>query len=68
MVERNYFKPGDKVEIFTPNNKTYDYTITKIYDEDMNELDVARHPEQVLKLPFDECLENYSMIRLMKGE
>ena len=54
MVERNYFKPGDKVEIFTPNNKTYDYTITKIYDEDMNELDVARHPEQVLKLPFDE--------------
>ena len=68
MVERNYFKPGDKVEIFTPNNKIYDYTITKIYDEDMNELDVARHPEQVLKLPFDECLENYSMIRLMKGE
>jgi len=68
LVERNYFKPGDKVEIFTPSNKIYNYTITKIYDEDMNELDVARHPEQVLKLPFDEELEEYSMIRLMKGE
>ncbi len=68
LVERNYFKPGDKVEIFTPSNKIYSYTIDKIYDEDMNELEVARHPEQVLKLPFDECLEEYSMIRLMKGE
>ena len=68
IVERNYFKPGDKVEIFTPSNKIYNYTITKIYDEDMNELDVARHPEQVLKLPFEEELEEYSMIRLMKGE
>ena len=68
LVERNYFKPNDKVEIFTPSNKIYNYTITKIYDEDMNELDVARHPEQVLKLPFEEELEEYSMIRLMKGE
>ena len=68
LVERNYFKPGDKVEIFTPSNEVYDYTITKIYDEDMNELEVARHPEQVLKIPFDHELEEYSMIRLMKGE
>ena len=68
LVERNYFKPNDKVEIFTPSNKIYNYTITKIYDEDMNELDVARHPEQVLKLPFEEELEEYSMIRLIKGE
>lgn len=68
LVERNYFKPGDKVEIFTPNNEIYEYTITKIYDEDMNELEVARHPEQVLKIPFEKELEEYSMIRLMKGE
>ena len=67
-VERNYFKPGDEVEIFTPSGKIYDYTIDKIYDEDMNELDVARHPEEIIKLPFKEELEEYSMIRLIKGE
>lgn len=64
LKERNYFKCGDKVEIFTPNLKRYKYTIDKIYDEDMNELEVARHPEQVLKLKFEEELEEYSMIRL----
>lgn len=68
LVERNYFKPGDKTEIFTPSGEIYKYTVDKIYDEDMNELDVARHPEQVLKLKFDHSLPAYSMIRLITKE
>ena len=68
LVERNYFKPGDEVEIFTPKGEIYPYTVNKIYDEDMNELDVARHPEQVLKLQFPIELEKYSMIRLIKSK
>ena len=66
LVERNYFEPGDEVEIFTPNGDVYKYTISEIFDENMNKLEVARHPEQVLKLKFDVELPNYSMIRLMK--
>ena len=66
LVERNYFKPGDEIELFTPSGEIYDYVVDKIYDEDMNELEVARHPEQVLKLKFDKELPPYSMIRLQK--
>lgn len=66
LVERNYFSPGDEIEIFTPNGEVYPYIVDKIYDEDMNELEVARHPEQVLKLKFDKELPPYSMIRLIK--
>lgn len=66
LVERNYFKPGDAIELFTPTGQVYNYTVDKIYDEDMNELEVARHPEQVLKLKFTEELPPYSMIRLKK--
>ena len=68
LVERNYFKPGDETEIFTPSGEIYKYTVEKIYDEDMNELEVARHPEQVLKLKFDHILPSYSMIRLITKE
>ena len=57
---------GDKVEIFTPDFKFYNYTVEKIYDENMNSLDVARHPEQILKLPFKESLPQYSMIRMLE--
>ena len=66
LVERNYFEPGDEVEFFTPDGDVYKYTISEIFDENMNKLEVARHPEQVLKLKFDVELPNYSMIRLMK--
>ena len=64
LVERNYFKPKDKIELFTPSGEVYEYEVDKIYDENMTELEVARHPEQVLKLKFDKELPSYSMIRL----
>lgn len=66
LVERNYFKPGDMTEIFTPDGEVYKYRIDKIYDENMQELELARHPEQVLKLKFSHKLKEYSMIRLIK--
>lgn len=68
LVERNYFKPGDNTEIFTPDGEVYKYKIDKIYDENMQELELARHPEQVLKIKFDHELSVYSMIRLITKE
>lgn len=68
LVERNYFKPGDNTEIFTPDGEVYKYKIDKIYDENMKELELARHPEQVLKIKFDHELPVYSMIRLITKE
>ena len=66
LVERNYFKPTDEIEIFTPSMEVYEYTVDEIFDEDMNRLEVARHPEQILKLKFDKELPAYSMLRLKK--
>ena len=68
LVERNYFKPGDNTEIFTPDGEVYKYKIDKIYDENMQELELARHPEQVLKIKFDHELPVYSMMRLITKE
>ena len=64
LTQRNYFKPGDNVEIFTPTGNTYQYTIDKIYDEKMNELEVARHPEEIIKLKVPFCVEPLSMMRI----
>jgi len=63
IVERNYFSVGDNVELFTPNGEVYAFTINEMYDEDMNLLDVARHPEQVIKFYLDGNIEEYSMLR-----
>lgn len=66
VVERNYFEKGDLVELFTPSGESYEFLISSIYDEENNLLEVARHPEQILKIPFDKKIEKYSMIRLLK--
>ena len=66
LKERNYFKVGDLVEIFTPEGDIYPYEIKTILNEDNEPISVARHPEEILKLPFAKKLSEYSMIRLIK--
>ncbi len=66
FIERNYFKNNDKIEIFTPTGEVYQEIVHDLYDEDMNRLDIARHPDQVLKLKFPKELVPYSMIRLIE--
>ena len=68
ISERNYFEPGTKAEIFMPSGKVIEFIVDKIYDEDMNELDKACHPEQVLKLKIDDEIEPSSMMRLKTGD
>ena len=63
IVERNYFSVGDSVELFTPKGEVYSFTINEMYDEDMEAIDVARHPEQVIKFYLDGNIEEYSMLR-----
>ena len=66
ISERNYFRVGDRIEIFTPGGESYKINVKNIYDEEDNLIDVARHPKQVLKLDFPKRLEKYSMIRICK--
>lgn len=69
MKERNYFKVGDEVEVFTPSGEFYAFIVEEIFDEDGNFLSVARHPDQVLYLPFPKKIIPYSMVRLkQKGK
>ena len=63
ISERNYFEVGDSVEIMMPSGRVESLIIDKIYDENMNELDKACHPEEVLKLKVDFEVEEHSMIR-----
>ena len=64
LEQRNYFKPGDVVEVFGPNIKTIEFTILDIYDEDGNKLDVARHPRQIIKFKLDKKVYKDDIMRI----
>ena len=64
ISERNYFEPGTEVEIFTPSGKTISFMIDTIYNENMEEVEKACHPEEILKLYVPEEVEENSIMRI----
>ena len=66
LEQRNYFKKGDIVEFFGPNTAPFTFEIDKIIDETDCEIDIVRHPRQVVKIPISKELEVDSMIRIKR--
>lgn len=64
IEQRNYFKVGDTVQFFGPNIETFNYKVEKIMDSDGNELEVARHPQMIIKLEISQKLHKFDMMRI----
>ncbi len=64
VEQRNYFKPGDVIEVIGPNKKPLTITVPNLFDIDGNLLEVARHPRQIIKFHSDIPLEKMDMLRL----
>ncbi|APH04295.1 peptidase U32 family protein [Bacillus weihaiensis] len=63
LQQRNHFKPGELVEFFGPEIENFTQTIEKIWDEEGNELDAARHPLQIVKFKVDKPVFTNNMMR-----
>ena len=64
ITQRNYFKKGDIVEIFGPNIKPFKYKIEEMYDTDNNIIEIANHPEQILKIKIDKEIYKDDILRV----
>ena len=64
LEERNIFRIGDTVEFFGPNLETFSCTLSKIYDEENNAIEVANHPGMIVKIPIPITLHEFDMMRL----
>ena len=66
VVSKNFFKPGDKVEIIDPDRDTITFTLTDIYDVDGNKIDASRHPENIVKFKLDKVVRKNDMLRISR--
>ena len=65
LEQRNYFKVGDVVEFFGPNKDATTFVIPQeLYDKDDNLIEVANHPQMIVKFPCDISLEKNDMMRI----
>ena len=64
LEQRNYFKKGDIVEFFGPETETFTYTVHTILNDKDEEIEVANHPNMLVKLPVDNPLHKWDMMRI----
>lgn len=63
LEQRNNFKVGDEVDFCQPHGELVHHVITKMTDEEGNEITVAPHPQMKVRLYIDTPLEEYAMMR-----
>lgn len=66
IEQRNFFKLGDEVQFFGPDMKTTNWTVDNIMDEDGASIDVARHPQMIIKikLPFEVSKDTMMRVKV----
>lgn len=65
IEQRNHFKVGEMIEIFSPYHDNYVMKVEKLYNEDMEDIDVANHPMEVLYMYVDYPVQANDMGRKM---
>ncbi|MEY8415347.1 U32 family peptidase [Tissierella praeacuta] len=68
VEQRNRIFTGEKIEIFGPNKDFITQIIQKMWDEEGNEIDVAPHPQQIIKMLMEKPVSSMDMIRKEREE
>lgn len=66
IEQRNRFIIGDTIEFFGPNKESFSQVIQNIWDDKGNEIEMARHPQQQVKIKVDRPVKPYDMMRKQK--
>lgn len=66
VSQRNRFFKGDEIEIIRPMQPFFTQTVDSMTDENGNEIEVANHAEQIIKIKTAEPVTEGSMLRKKK--
>lgn len=63
IEQRNRIFKGEEIEIFGPDKEHFTQTIEQMWDEEGNEIDVAPHAQQILKIKMMQDVEKFYLMR-----
>lgn len=63
LEQRNNFKLGDKIEIFGPQIEKYQLIVNEMYDENMEKITVAPHPQQIIYIKTEREIFKDNLVR-----
>ena len=63
VEQRNRFAVGDLLEVMVPGGNDFTQKTAAIIDDEGRLVEAAPHPRQLVKVPFDQPVPTYSIIR-----
>jgi len=63
VEQRNRMFLGDEIEIFGPGKDYFVQKIEKMWDDEGNEIEVAPHPQQIIKIKTDQEVQRFDLMR-----
>ena len=64
VEQRNNMKVGQEIEVFQPTGPLYRQKITSMIDNETNEeIAVAPHPQQIIRMKMERPVEAYTILR-----
>jgi putative protease len=63
IQQRNHFRPGQTVEFFGPDGRSFTQTVGTLWDEQGQEIDAARHPLQIVQFRVNRPVRKWDMMR-----
>ena len=68
IEQRNRIIEGEEVEIFGPSKEFFTQKISNMTDEDGNSIDVAPHPQQIIKMKVDKPVSRWDILRRQRED
>ena len=64
VEQRNNMKVGQEIEVFQPTGPLYRQKITSMIDNETHEeISVAPHPQQIIRMKMEQPVEEYTILR-----
>ena len=63
VEQRNNMKVGQEIEIFQPHLAGYRQILQEMYNDEGEAIQVAPHPQQIVKIRVDKPVEPYGILR-----
>ncbi|MGN1142979.1 MAG: U32 family peptidase [Anaerovoracaceae bacterium] len=67
VEQRNKMVLGDEIEVMGPGREFFTQTLKEMYDEEGTPVQSAPHPQQILRIPMDQPVGPYDMLRKKRG-
>ena len=68
IEQRNRLFAGEDVEIFGPVKDHFTQRIEKMWNENGDEIEVAPHAQQIIRIKMDQEVEKYYLLRKERAD